>query len=41
MQPFIANERLIVYECTIDDLFSIGQLAAEKPTLSTQDCSVL
>lgn len=41
MRPFIDNKRLTVYECTMDDLLVIMQLEAQKPALSTQDCSAL
>ena len=39
--PFVDDNRLTVYTCTIDDLLTIGQLETEKPALSTQDCSAL
>lgn len=41
IQPYIYDNRLTVYTCTINDLLAIGQLEAETPALSAQDCSVL
>jgi predicted nucleic acid-binding protein len=41
IRPFIHDKRLTVYACTIDDLLTIRYLEAEKPALSTQDCSAL
>jgi predicted nucleic acid-binding protein len=41
LQPYIQNGKLIIQELDSDDMISIMNIQAQKPTLSDKDCSAL